>query len=211
MACLSHAVDVFRIGLRMILFARHSAISPRADHVARWDMMPTQRRRVRPRPSRRSASTVSHEQAKVAPSRSSGAPRAHVAHDSRRGRRDLADTLRASRPLMQRSGEPAHEAAAFILEETRRVHDQPTASPLGDERTGRVEWFLYDDAKALAALMPQWQRLAGSVPERSVFASPQWALTWWTNFGGGRTLRIAGARRAGELVALAPFCTRRRC
>jgi CelD/BcsL family acetyltransferase involved in cellulose biosynthesis len=35
-------------------------------------------------------------------------------------------------------------------------------------------------------------------------------MTWWAHFGSGRTLRLIGARRAGELVALAALCTRRR-
>jgi CelD/BcsL family acetyltransferase involved in cellulose biosynthesis len=73
-----------------------------------------------------------------------------------------------------------------------------------------VEWFVRDDASALAALEPEWQRLIGSMAEPSIFASPEWTRTWWANFGEGRRLHLAGARRAGELVALAPFCTTRR-
>ena len=78
------------------------------------------------------------------------------------------------------------------------------------DRRDDIEWFVRDDAPALAALAPEWQRLANASPEQSIFTSPQWAATWWAHFGRGRRLHLIGARRAGELVALAPFCTKRR-
>ena len=78
------------------------------------------------------------------------------------------------------------------------------------DRRDDIEWFVRDDAPALAALAPEWQRLANASPEQSIFTSPQWALTWWAHFGRGRRLHLIGARRAGELVALAPLCTKRR-
>jgi CelD/BcsL family acetyltransferase involved in cellulose biosynthesis len=92
------------------------------------------------------------------------------------------------------------------------------AGPPGDPIEGHaemsamegLEWFVRDDANALAALEPEWQRLVRSMAEPSVFASPEWVRTWWAHFGHGRRLHLAGARRAGELVILAPLCTTRR-
>jgi CelD/BcsL family acetyltransferase involved in cellulose biosynthesis len=73
-----------------------------------------------------------------------------------------------------------------------------------------VEWFVRDDANALADLEHEWKRLARSTVEPSIFASPEWTRTWWGHFGRARRLHLVGARRAGELVALAPLCTTRR-
>jgi CelD/BcsL family acetyltransferase involved in cellulose biosynthesis len=70
-----------------------------------------------------------------------------------------------------------------------------------------VEWFVVEDPAGLARLEPEWRRLADSVAEPLVFATPAWALAWWRHFGGGRRLHLAGARRDGRLVALAPLCT----
>lgn len=75
---------------------------------------------------------------------------------------------------------------------------------------GRLEWFVREDPDALAALEPEWQRLVGSMARPPVYSSPEWVRTWWRHFGEGRRLHLVGARRAGELVALAPLCTTRR-
>jgi CelD/BcsL family acetyltransferase involved in cellulose biosynthesis len=72
-----------------------------------------------------------------------------------------------------------------------------------------LEWFVTDDAEALAALAPDWRRLARSVAAPSLFASPEWTAAWWRRFGATRRPHLAGARREGTLVALAPLCTRR--
>ncbi len=72
-----------------------------------------------------------------------------------------------------------------------------------------LEWFAVDDEAALAALAPEWARLAATAAEPTLFASPAWVRTWWAHFGAGRRLSVVGARRDGRLVALAPLCTRR--
>jgi len=72
----------------------------------------------------------------------------------------------------------------------------------------RHEWFLVEDEAGRRALEPEWRQLASSAAEPSLFASPEWVGAWWTHFGAGRRLHLAGARREGRLVALAPLCTR---
>jgi len=88
--------------------------------------------------------------------------------------------------------------------------DRPSERPSDEGRTDGLAWFVHDDPAALAEIAAEWERLESSLREHSIFASPQWALTWWAYFGRGRALRLIGARRAGELVALAALCTRRR-
>jgi CelD/BcsL family acetyltransferase involved in cellulose biosynthesis len=86
----------------------------------------------------------------------------------------------------------------------------PSTRASDEEPTRGLAWFVHNDAAALAEIAPEWQRLESSLREHSIFASPQWAMTWWAHFGRGRTVRLIGARRAGALVALAALCTRRR-
>ncbi|HEV8307174.1 MAG TPA: GNAT family N-acetyltransferase [Methylomirabilota bacterium] len=74
---------------------------------------------------------------------------------------------------------------------------------------GRLEWFILEDDAGLRALEPEWRQLALSIAEPSIFHSPEWIQTWWAHFGAGRRLHLAGARRDGRLVALAPLCTKR--
>lgn len=71
-----------------------------------------------------------------------------------------------------------------------------------------LEWFVVDDDAGFRTLAPEWSRLARSMAEPSVFTSPEWIGTWWSLFGAGRRLHLAGARRDGRLVGLAPMCTR---
>jgi CelD/BcsL family acetyltransferase involved in cellulose biosynthesis len=70
-----------------------------------------------------------------------------------------------------------------------------------------VDWFVVEDAAGLARLEPEWRHLAATVSEPVIFAAPEWGLAWWRHFGAGRRLHLAGARRDGRLVALAPLCT----
>lgn len=73
-----------------------------------------------------------------------------------------------------------------------------------------IEWFAHEEPAAFATLQDEWRQLAASTRQPSMFASPEWARTWWAHFGAGRQLLLAGARRDGTLVALAPLCTKRR-
>jgi CelD/BcsL family acetyltransferase involved in cellulose biosynthesis len=71
-----------------------------------------------------------------------------------------------------------------------------------------LEWFVAADERALERLTPDWRELARSVASPTIFGSPDWVWAWWQHFGANRRLHVAGARRGGRLVALAPLCTR---
>jgi CelD/BcsL family acetyltransferase involved in cellulose biosynthesis len=70
-----------------------------------------------------------------------------------------------------------------------------------------VEWFVLRRESELLELEPAWRALAESLSEPSLFAAPEWHRVWWSHFGQGRIPHVVGARRDGELVALAPLCT----
>ena len=79
---------------------------------------------------------------------------------------------------------------------------------IGGVSVDSLEWFVVEDASGLARLAPEWRALAAVAPQPSLFSTPEWTGTWWEHFGRGRRLHLAGARRGGVLVALAPLCTR---
>ena len=59
---------------------------------------------------------------------------------------------------------------------------------------------------AFRTLQPEWLRLLGELPFRSVFFTPQWQETWWRHFGAGRQLSIVTVRSEdGRLEGLAPL------
>ncbi len=64
-------------------------------------------------------------------------------------------------------------------------------------------------AAGLAALETEWQTLAASCAEATVFQTWEWNAAWWKHFGkGGRRLRLVTFRDAdGTLVGLAPLMT----
>jgi CelD/BcsL family acetyltransferase involved in cellulose biosynthesis len=103
---------------------------------------------------------------------------------------------------------PRHTGAAAPVE-LDHAHAPIGGSPTPDATDG-LTWFVRDDPTALEELAPEWGQLESSLAEHSIFASPRWGLRWWDHFGRGRALHLIGARRAEELVALAPLCTRRR-
>jgi CelD/BcsL family acetyltransferase involved in cellulose biosynthesis len=70
-----------------------------------------------------------------------------------------------------------------------------------------LDWFVVQDEAGLVELTPEWRRLVASIPRPSIFWTPEWNRVWWRHFGQHRQLHLAGARRAGQLVALAPLCT----
>src|SRR5262245_34310270 len=74
---------------------------------------------------------------------------------------------------------------------------------------GALDWFVVHDDEGLQALEDGWRRLATLSPDPSLFATYEWNAVWWSCFGRGRRLHVVGARRDGELVALAPLCTKR--
>ena len=65
-------------------------------------------------------------------------------------------------------------------------------------------------AAEMAALEPEWQRLASACLTTTVFQTFEWNAAWWKHFGNrqGRRLRIVTFRDpAGVLVGLAPLMT----
>ena len=60
----------------------------------------------------------------------------------------------------------------------------------------------------LGAAREEWVGLG----ERSdnLFATWEWADTWWRHFGKGRELAVQVAYRGDRLVAALPLCTQRR-
>ena len=76
--------------------------------------------------------------------------------------------------------------------------------------TGRVQAAEVRRAAEMAALEPEWQRLASVCPAATVFQTWEWNAAWWRHFGGlpGRRLRVVTFRDAGgTLVGLAPLMT----
>lgn len=57
---------------------------------------------------------------------------------------------------------------------------------------------------AFAEAEPAWQKLA--LRSRNIFATSEWATTWWSHFGGGGTLQLVACRSpGGEVRALLPL------
>jgi CelD/BcsL family acetyltransferase involved in cellulose biosynthesis len=67
-----------------------------------------------------------------------------------------------------------------------------------------VDGELLEDIGGVDELRAEWEGLAEAAGRP--FASPAWCLAWWRHAApDGARLRIAVAREAGRLVALAPF------
>jgi CelD/BcsL family acetyltransferase involved in cellulose biosynthesis len=60
-----------------------------------------------------------------------------------------------------------------------------------------------DVAHELPPLRELWTKLAER--SRNLFATWEWASTWWRHYGQGRPLRVTVVRRAGEPVGLLPL------
>lgn len=58
---------------------------------------------------------------------------------------------------------------------------------------------------ALAALGPEWERLAARAGQRLVFGGWHWNRLWWEHYGHLGTLHILVLREGGETVAIAPL------
>jgi CelD/BcsL family acetyltransferase involved in cellulose biosynthesis len=88
---------------------------------------------------------------------------------------------------------------------TTRSSEQPRRGGIDG-----AELSVRDDPGALAEVFSEWARLLESIPEHSIFASPEWIRTWWEFFGHDRRPHVAAARRGDKLLALAPLCTKQR-
>jgi CelD/BcsL family acetyltransferase involved in cellulose biosynthesis len=75
------------------------------------------------------------------------------------------------------------------------------------ERGGHGEQLTVREVRRLgdlAALEPGWERLLDACPHATVFATPQWLLSWLEVFGDA-DLRAMTVWRGRQLVGLAPF------
>jgi len=61
------------------------------------------------------------------------------------------------------------------------------------------------DVAGLNALQESWDEVWQASRDRSPFTTWQWASTWWQHFGRSDRLEILVARRAGQVVGIAPF------
>ncbi|WP_051813291.1 GNAT family N-acetyltransferase [Streptomyces sp. NRRL S-340] len=68
---------------------------------------------------------------------------------------------------------------------------------------------LVTDARAFAALAPQWGRLFARCGAATPFQSHAWLHSWWQSYGTPGRLRLLLVREGGELVAAAPLMLRR--
>lgn len=67
-------------------------------------------------------------------------------------------------------------------------------------------------ADQLDVLAPEWERLLEQSLDANTFLSPAWLLSWWQAYAPEARLQAIVARRAGELVGLAPMMSvRERC
>ncbi len=74
----------------------------------------------------------------------------------------------------------------------------------------RFTWLT--TAEQLDALGAEWERLLERSPDANTFLSPAWLLTWWRAYAPDARLHAIAARRAAELVGLAPMMSvRERC
>jgi CelD/BcsL family acetyltransferase involved in cellulose biosynthesis len=69
---------------------------------------------------------------------------------------------------------------------------------------------LVDAPARFAAIREEWNELLASSWSDSPFLTWEWLYPWWTHLGGSRRLAIVAVRDGGRLVAVAPFCVRRR-
>lgn len=72
--------------------------------------------------------------------------------------------------------------------------------------TDEYDLHWVDDVGALAELAPEWRMLAQDTGA-DIYAMPDWVLTWWKHFGGGRQPRCLVARHRHDkaLAGVLPF------
>ncbi len=63
----------------------------------------------------------------------------------------------------------------------------------------------YSSPTAFAGLAREWAALLTEATGYSIFATPEWAETWWRSFGGDSELHILAVRDDGDLLAIAPL------
>jgi CelD/BcsL family acetyltransferase involved in cellulose biosynthesis len=63
----------------------------------------------------------------------------------------------------------------------------------------------YTKADSLGSLADEWRGLLQTAIHNSIFATPEWAETWWRSFGDGRELCLLTLREGNELVGIVPL------
>ncbi len=53
-------------------------------------------------------------------------------------------------------------------------------------------------------LSQEWEQLHRAIPEATPFQTPEWLITWWQHFGGGRLQIVTFRDSAGRLSAVIP-------
>jgi CelD/BcsL family acetyltransferase involved in cellulose biosynthesis len=61
---------------------------------------------------------------------------------------------------------------------------------------------IHSDPGSLTTLAPEWNRLLASARHNSIFATPEWAQTWWRSFGEGRQLCLMTVHDGQALVGV---------
>lgn len=79
----------------------------------------------------------------------------------------------------------------------------------GVPELGRDDVVTVADEVGLAALAPAWAELHRASGSPNPFVHPAWISAWVRCFGERHALRVVAVRRAGELVAVAPYVRRR--
>src|SRR5262249_41139010 len=124
------------------------------------------------------------------------------------GRRARRPGLRGARDPARHPAIPALALAPPAAAGTAGPVELAFVIPVcGGGLVTRPEWFVIEDEAGWAGLEAGWRDLAERAAEPPLSASPGWTRLWWRHFGAGRRLAVAGARRDGALVALAPLCT----
>src|SRR5438309_4280659 len=79
----------------------------------------------------------------------------------------------------------------------------PSSAPATLTRAMRTA--IHDDPSAFAALVGRWRGALEADPAASVFHTPQYLATWWSEIGAGSSLRILEIADDDRLAGIAPL------
>lgn len=60
----------------------------------------------------------------------------------------------------------------------------------------------------LTGLAARWDELLAASVRPEAMLSPEWLTTWWRHYGGGHEMAVGVYEAEGQLVGLAPMCSR---
>lgn len=63
----------------------------------------------------------------------------------------------------------------------------------------------YNDPGVFSSLAGEWTALLQAAGHHSVFATPEWAQTWWRSFGGESELCLMTLREGSQLTGIVPL------